>query len=37
MNGMSSPYQVVIIGCGNIGGGFDTDRPPDAWPPEFDS
>lgn len=29
---MSSPYQVVIVGCGNIGGGFDTDRPPDAWP-----
>lgn len=32
MNGMSSPYRVVIVGCGNIGGGFDTDRPPDSWP-----
>lgn len=32
MNGMPSPYRVVIVGCGNIGGGFDTDRPPDSWP-----
>jgi len=32
MNGMSSPYRVVIVGCGNIGGGFDTDRSPDDWP-----
>lgn len=32
MNGMPSPYQVVIVGCGNIGGGFDTDRSPDVWP-----
>ena len=26
------PYRVVIVGCGNIGGGFDKDRPRDAWP-----
>ena len=32
MNEMSSPYQAVIVGSGNIGGGFDADRPPDAWP-----
>jgi predicted dehydrogenase len=32
MNGMSPPYQAVIVGCGNIGGGFDTDRSPDVWP-----
>ncbi len=32
MSQMSYPYQAVIVGCGNIGGGFDTDRPPDAWP-----
>ena len=32
MNGMTLPYQVVIVGCGNIGGGFDRDRPPEAWP-----
>jgi predicted dehydrogenase len=32
MNGTPLPYQAVIVGCGNIGGGFDTDRPPDAWP-----
>lgn len=32
MNGMSTPYRAVIVGCGNIGGGFDTDRSPDDWP-----
>ena len=26
------PYRVLIIGCGNIAGGFDADRPEDAPP-----
>jgi predicted dehydrogenase len=32
MNGTTPRYQVVIVGCGNIGGSFDTDRPSDDWP-----
>ncbi len=32
MNGMSSPYLALIVGCGNIGGGFDKERPPGVWP-----
>lgn len=32
MNEKYSPYQAVIVGCGNIGGGFDMDRPATAWP-----
>ena len=32
MSGTTPRYQVVIVGCGNMGGGFDTDRPSDDWP-----
>lgn len=26
------PFSVLILGCGNIAGGFDAVRPVDAWP-----
>lgn len=29
---MAAPFTVLIVGCGNIAGGFDADRPPDALP-----
>lgn len=28
----SSSRRVLFVGCGNIAGGFDADRPSDAWP-----
>lgn len=27
-----APVQVLVVGCGNIAGGFDEDRAADAWP-----
>jgi predicted dehydrogenase len=32
MNGNLVPHRAVIVGCGNIGGGFDHGRPAGTWP-----
>lgn len=28
----ATPLRVLLVGCGNIAGGFDSARPDDAWP-----